>query len=211
MSKQAVKCSNGHFYDGNKFTSCPFCEMVASGMREPTVETFVENGSNQGGMFAGGGQSNIQMEPVHETGFKKVQSQDTRDMQKTVSFYSEMGAEEKDLAVGVLICVKGPDFGDTYLLKAGKNFIGRDPSMDVVVAHDHSVSRHRHAIIIYEPKQRVFIAQSGGSSQLFYLNDKVVLDPVQLHEYDEIGIGDTILMFVPICGPQFSWEEYFVE
>ena len=36
-----------------------------------------------------------------------------------------------DPAVGFLICIEGPDRGADYRLVAGRNFIGRLPSMDV--------------------------------------------------------------------------------
>ena len=119
-----------------------------------------------------------------------------------------MESNNIDLTVGALLCINGPDFGATYLLKTGKNFIGRDSAMDVVIAGDQKVSRYRHAIVVYEPKQRMFLAQPGESSELLYVNNKVVLEPLRLYEYDELSVGNTSLLFVPICGNQFSWDEY---
>ena len=36
-------------------------------------------------------------------------------------------------------------------------------------------------------------------------NDKLVLNPVELKTMDLLNIGDTKLMFVPLCGEQFHW------
>ena len=69
-----------------------------------------------------------------------------------------------------------------------------------------SVSRRRHAVIIYEPRGKVFIAQPGDSRELFYLNDEVVLSNVQLKPYDVLSIGETKLLFLPLCGREFSWD-----
>lgn len=209
MSKQTKRCSYGHFYDAEKYAECPFCQKMNGEQASMQTAELDENNANSrlgsNGIFGQGKETDETVN--NKIGFDKIRTDDARDMQKTVSFYSEMDSKNIELTVGVLLCVKGPNFGQTFLLKAGKNFIGRDSSMDVVISDDHSVSRYRHAIIVYEPKQRMFIGQPGESSELLYVNDKVVLDPLQLHEYDEISIGKTTLLFVPICGNQFSWEE----
>jgi hypothetical protein len=79
--------------------------------------------------------------------------------------------------------------------------------MDVVLSGDMSVSREKHAIILYEPKKRVFLAQPGESKELFYVNDEVVLNVTSLNAYDKIAIGNTELYFVPFCGEVFAWED----
>ena len=92
-------------------------------------------------------------------------------------------------------------------MKNGKNFIGRSPQMDIVLEGDANVSRDRHAIVTYEPKGRAFFAQPGESRELFYVNGQVVLMNVVLQHKDVISVGKTQLMFVPLCGSDFSWDE----
>ena len=123
---------------------------------------------------------------------------------KTVSFGSAALSEP---TVGWLIGVNGDYYGDCFELKAGRNFIGRGVDMDVVLDLDRSVSRNKHAIIIYEPHSRVFFAQPGESRELFYINDNVVLKNEPIKAYDILLIGTTKLMFFPLCGPKFSWED----
>ena len=79
--------------------------------------------------------------------------------------------------------------------------------MDVCLSGDLSVSRERHAIVIYEPKTRIFIAQTGDSHELFYLNDKVVLNNEALSAYDVLTVGNEKLIFIPLCGDKFCWED----
>jgi hypothetical protein len=79
--------------------------------------------------------------------------------------------------------------------------------MDVVLSVDMSVSRERHAIVIYEPKAKCFIAQAGDARELFYLNDKVVLNNEMMNTYDILSVGDEKLLFVALCGPEFCWED----
>ena len=109
--------------------------------------------------------------------------------------------------VGWLVCLNGEDAGKSFTLKSGRNFIGRGADMDVVLSGDMSVSREKHAIILYEPKKRVFLAQPGESKELFYVNDEVVLNVTSLNAYDKIAIGNTELYFVPFCGEVFAWED----
>ena len=47
--------------------------------------------------------------------------------------------------------------------------------MDIALVGDKSVSRNKHAILVYEPKQHLYLVQPGESSELVYLNDEVVL------------------------------------
>lgn len=132
------------------------------------------------------------------------------DEGKTIGFYSDVMAEQNvsiEPVVGWLVCIKGDAFGKSFTLKSGKNFIGRDRKMDVALVGDKSVSRQCHAIILYDPKSRMFLVQPGTSRELFYLNDKVVLGVEAVQSNDVLSIGKTDLMFIPLCSAQFSWEE----
>lgn len=109
--------------------------------------------------------------------------------------------------VGWLVCTSGQYFGRSFPLKAGRNFVGRSPHMDVCLSGENSVSRDRHAVIIYEPRGRMFLAQPGDSRELFYLNNKVVLDNEKLNPYDVISIGKVDMMLIPFCTEKFAWED----
>ena len=129
------------------------------------------------------------------------------DDQKTVRM-DRMGKNvRKAPVVGWLVCLTGDGLGRSYELKAGKNFIGRGQDQDVVLEGDRSVSRDKHAIIMYEPHERKFLAIAGDSHELFYLNDKVVVSSEELNPFDTILLGQTQLIFIPLCGPQFAWDE----
>lgn len=108
--------------------------------------------------------------------------------------------------VGWLVAVSGAHAGQDFHLKVGKNFVGRDAGMDVALVGDKSVSRNKHAIVVYEPRQHLYLVQPGESSELVYLNDEVVLNPMRLSAYDIITIGEINLLFIPLCGERFNWE-----
>ncbi|MDF2888506.1 MAG: hypothetical protein K0R23_2891 [Lacrimispora sp.] len=202
------KCSNGHFYDGDKYSQCPHCnknsaadddvtvnmEAMGSGYEKTDVKRDQVSGGNSGTVTL--------VQAVQAVSASKAPVDD--DDMKTVSFYGNV--QGKEPLVGWLVCIDGNAKGKGYELKTGKNFIGRSSAMDVILEGDNSVSRERHAIITFEPKGRRFIAQPGESRELFYLNEDVVLENMELKYGDVVQIGKTQLKFVPFCGPDFSWE-----
>lgn len=113
--------------------------------------------------------------------------------------------------VGWLIALGGEHIGTDFRLKVGKNFIGRGAAMDVALTEDKSVSRDKHAIVVYEPKAHLYLVQPGESSSLVYKNNEVVLSPTKLEAYDMITVGDINLLFIPLCGERFNWSDLFDE
>lgn len=129
----------------------------------------------------------------------------TAEAPKTVKSVNKVSTP----CVGWLIALGGGHIGTDFRLKAGKNFIGRNANMDVALTEDKSVSRDRHAIVVYEPKQHLYLVQPGESSSLVYKNNEVVLSPVELKAYDMITVGDVNLLFMPLCGEKFNWSDLF--
>lgn len=107
--------------------------------------------------------------------------------------------------VGWLVALGGEHIGTDFRLKVGKNFIGRSPKMDIALTEDKSVSRERHAIVVYDPKSNMYLIQPGESSSLAYHNNNLLLTPEKLEAYDMITVGDVNLLFMPLCGAKFSW------
>ena len=250
-----TKCSKGHYYDGDKYSACPFCNgagaasggdsmTVAAGPSDMGVTVAASSGSAGVTMAMPGGggfssdpvtvKSSASSEPVTQksphsqaagnyssvisdfsdiTGSSALPDDDA----PTQSFYQPMMDNFQNSPAGVpvmtapvvgwLVCISGSYFGRSFPLKAGRNFVGRSPQADVCLEGEKTVSRDRHAVIIYEPKGRMFIAQPGDSRELFYLNDKVVLDNEKLSPYDIIAVGKVELMLMPFCTDKFAWED----
>ena len=128
-----------------------------------------------------------------------------KDDIKTVGFFG--GSLGKEPMVGLLIAIAGPEKGKDYKLISGKNAIGRNAGMNVVITMDNKVSRERHACILYEPRSRKFYLLSAECNAMTYLNGEVLLENKTLVYGDRILIGDTELLFIPVCGENFSWDE----
>lgn len=200
-----VKCPNGHYYDASRFgNNCPHCGMsggVSTSADQTTVPLNLPDAPQA---------SNMTTEPltVPQPAAAPAVSQSEKDDDRTLPVTADMldGMVEKTApVVGWLVCTEGVNKGVDYRLHQGRNFVGRSPEMDVCIQNDNTVSRSSHAIVVYDPRSNVYLAQPGSSKELFYVNDKLVLNPVELQTMDLLSIGDTKLMFIPLCGEKFHW------
>ena len=198
-----TRCSQGHFYDADTNASCPHCQRDQGNDSTVIVQRKVEDDSKTvplteaipqagGATKTGGGRSTVTVAPVQD------------DDEKTISFAKEKVGREP--VVGWLVCIAGPHMGADFRLKTGKNFIGRGSNMDAALTEDKSVSRDKHAIVLYEPKKHTFMVNPGESRELCYLNDEVVLSAQIIKRNDVISVGDSKLMFFPCCDGIFNWD-----
>ncbi len=109
--------------------------------------------------------------------------------------------------VGWLVCVDGPAEGTDYRIRAGYNYIGRGENMDICVLGDDNISRDRHAMIAYDPQEKIYFFGPADGRSIVRKNEKMVMAPVELAAYDILRIGSTKLMFVPLCGEHFNWRD----
>lgn len=198
-----TRCNNGHFYDSDTYAACPHC---GGGVVENKTVSY-DAGMTQS-LSATIDLESLQQDQdggSEDGGYHYADLDDS----KTISIYQNNKMETPTMAptVGWLVCTKGRFYGQDFRLKSGRNFIGRNAGMDVCLAGENTVSRERHATIIHEPRQNIFIAQPGDSRELFYVNDKVVLSPVQLKKNDLLQLGEVVLMLIPCCDSEFNWKE----
>ncbi len=185
-----IRCESGHFYDAERFSECPFCNQTR-------ISTVVEGEDGD----------NLYTQPLTPTDpIDTVPDPDVEEFSKTVGIYDDLGAEDVEPVVGWLVAISGNHLGQDFKLKTGRNFIGRSAEMDVALEKDNSISREKHAIILYEPKSNMFLVQPGDAKQLFYLNEKVVLEATKISAYDILSLGETNLLFIPCCSTKFNWE-----
>ena len=185
-----TRCENGHFYDADRFDTCPHCNQTS-------ISTVLQNED-------GSPEYTMPLEPE-----KKVEEElkiETATVveevsQATIGYYADF-----EPVVGWFVAIEGAHFGEDFKLKTGRNFIGRAGTMDVALGKDQAISREKHAIILYEPKSNVFLVQPGDAKELFYLNDKVVLTATEINAYDVLSLGNTKLLFIPCCSDKFNWD-----
>ena len=217
---EMIKCNNGHYYDVERYGAvCPHCNAGSDSgetydMTMP-VSSFTSDATNAATTLGGSsdiptfGSTDIPTFNMTED----IQNFDpditepgstTESEDKTVGFYQQAIGSEP--VVGWLVCVEGNHFGDDFKLKAGRNFIGRTGSMDISLSGDQSVSREQHCAVLYDPRNNIFLVQPGSSKELSYLNDSIILNPVELKPYDCISVGESKLLFIPFCNEKFAWK-----
>ena len=77
--------------------------------------------------------------------------------------------------------------------------------MDIRVS-DQAVSRNRQAVLFYDDRCRRVIARMGESRSLYYVNGKPVIMEIVLEDRARIRMGRSELMYISLCGDDFSWS-----
>lgn len=193
-----IRCkANQHYYDSKKHRQCPYCrQTVMQGEAERSGPTR-KVGANVAGQA-----------PERRADDLTRHVSGTGD--RTVLLGGGKGAEGAEDApvVGWLVVVEGPGRGRDYRINPGQNRVGRAKNMEIALDHgDKAISSDTHALLVYDYQNNGFFLRHGSGKNLTYLNGEAVLEPRRLSAYDRIKIGDTQLLFVPLCGERFSWGD----
>ena len=225
-----TECANGHVYDSDQYAVCPYCNNVRteirfgpgdggktvapSGYGVPDPGRTVSPGGGNGSIPTAGGNPNGQ-----ENGERIMPVLPVEDSGKTVAPDAYRKREERsnktvavfkqryglDPVVGWLVCIEGPDKGADYRLLARINTIGRSESNNVCIKGDQTISGHAHAKIAYDARHNNYQLLPGEGSNINYLNDQPVYTPVPLKAYDQLDLGESRFLFIPLCGERFQW------
>lgn len=115
--------------------------------------------------------------------------------------------EKPGPVAGWLACIEGEPYGCIYELKFGENRIGDSWDADIRLSGTPRLDGCCQAVVTYDQESRTFTVNIGESRELSYVNDQVILFDTELHQRDVIQIGGVRLMFIPLCGPDFSWKD----
>lgn len=189
------RCPNGHFFDPAKHTACPYCGVPDLQMDRTMPKRDLPPARVEPG------QPPAVPVPVPQP----PPPVRPREEGATVAL-GRAKAGGPDPVVGWLVCVAGPDRGCDYRLHAERNFIGRADSNDVCIAGDASISRDRHAEVCFDPRNFRFDIVAGGGRGIIYLNGQPVHTSAELKARDTVDIGQTRLLFVPLCDEKFGWD-----
>ncbi len=191
------RCENGHYFDPAKHTTCPSCGVQNINFEPTRKKEDLRLAETGPGLTPA---PPVPASPASASAGKPRPGEDG----KTVSLIHKRAGI--DPVVGWLVCVEGADRGRDYRIRSEKNFIGRGESMDVAIRGDETISRENHAIVSFNPKAKQFKLHPGESRGLVYLNGEEVDHPSLLKAGDHIELGQTKLLFVPLCGDTFSWD-----
>ncbi len=110
--------------------------------------------------------------------------------------------------VGWVVAISGPMKGQSFPLKEGQNKIGRGKSNQICLPYDRGISSQQHVIITYDYRHKSFDVRLGTvGSAVADLNGEPLRDSRPLKHGDRILLSDdTTIMFIPLCGEDFSWK-----
>lgn len=265
---KVIKCENNHFYDADKYGSCPHCaaqkvntpteknspqgqgmENMGKGIKCPSCGNELSEedkfcgkcGAKIGGrgltaasvpIQHPGGQPIVQVQhpngmpaQVQRPSVNPIQVQQGIRMQsasnspkvaasesdeKTVALFG--GNTQKQYGIvpvaGWLVCIKGKHIGENFKIVIGQNTVGRGINNRIVLSKDAALLEEGHLVIVYEPRGRVFFVQPGNVKSVSYLNGEIITGGRRLKAKDRLDIGGGSYMFIPLCGTDFSWENF---
>ena len=104
---------------------------------------------------------------------------------------------------GWLVALSGAHYGESFELKSGSNTLGA-VNAAITLNGDDSISGI-HAEVSFDAKHNAFFAKPCEGS--LFINDQPVDESVCLKAYDQLTLGQTKLLFFPLCGEDFSWKD----
>jgi len=178
---EKIKCKNGHYYDPERHTNCPYCGV--------DINDFMINRES------------------HTANYGNVN--DMESYGKTLpiqDIMKEKQIEKKvEPVVGWLVVTSEKNRGMDYRILAGKNKIGKSSTNEIALCHDESVGQFEHANLIYDSYSSSFYLTLGEERGLVDLNGELILSDKKLKKDDHIRIGNTELLFIPFCSETFRW------
>jgi hypothetical protein len=164
-----VRCaSDEHYYDETKHTICPYCSSVSFEDKTRVIE-----------------EKTRVMEPPKQ-----------RNEKTEFVWVNKNDDHVNELVVGWLVVLSGSEKGKDFTIIPGMNSVGRDQSNTITLSFDATITAHKHAVVVYDYKNKQYFLNHGEGVNLTYLNDEVVLQPTVLQTGDVITLGNTDLKFV---------------
>ena len=192
-----ARCERGHYFDGSKYTACPYCGIILPGKTAASPQQHM--------IVTGSPSADPEGVTVcridRDEAVTVTRSTKDDDLRTVVKYSSENGSR---MVVGWLLCTVGVDKGADYRLYAGNNTVGRGDHPDIRLYDDPDVIKGVHCTITYDPKQNDFFILPGAGAAVKQ-NGEMIHTPQRLVRYDRLEVGNTELTFVPYCEGGYHW------
>jgi hypothetical protein len=208
------QCPNGHLYDDAKNSSCPYCSNGNSiNATVPLSDGQLQMGGNMFPQTAPidgmGGQEYVAPQPqvAQDVPNDFPQTAPIGEQFAATTYKEDIVNENGIVEVrGWLVCLEGAKRGEDFKICGEKNTIGRGSRNDIKLDFDNSISKGVNAIIAYDVRNNKFFIFLGESKNNIYVNNQLLMTPVELKDYDIIEIGSTKMLFRSLCNEIFTWE-----
>lgn len=199
------RCDAGeHTYDDSQHGSCPYCRKTRLAISPGGEGIGVDNIDIPPHVPPSPGQDKT----IPAPGMGGGQSSGGA---KTRVVFGGGSGEATDFgevmpAVGWLVVINGKGRGQDLRIVPGMNHIGREKGEILLKFGDASISREKHARLAYDVDENMFLLAHLEGRNLTKVNGKTIMDTYELNAYDHIRMGETEMIFVPLCGENFSWN-----
>jgi hypothetical protein len=210
MNVADKRCDNGHFID-ESWDLCPYCPADEAQAEIPVVRP-----TRFGGQEARAAEpARAAAEPVRRPTAVPMPTVNRREpetsgdplpVDRTVAVQKlDPTAQPKRYVVAWLVGLSGAARGESFMVRIGRNVLGRDRRSDIVVNDDQASSHH--ADLVFRPEERRFILMDHNSTNGTYVNESEIEPRRDLANNDIVRIGSHKFLFVPLCNEGFYWDE----
>ena len=225
MANMQKFCPKGHAYDSS-LPACPFCPPIQGGVGSTTPINNQQGGyqsggvgpttpvNNQQGGYQGGGVGPTTPVTNQHGGYpggnvRPTTSGETTFTDELISQINNSPIQQPTSehirpVVGWLVCVQGPDIGKDFRLHSDFNHVGRDKYQDVCLS-DRTVSRE-HFTVSYDIVNNHYFAEMDKGRTMVYINGYSLGGRALLKKGDQIKVGETLLVFIPLEQKDVKWN-----
>ena len=107
--------------------------------------------------------------------------------------------------VGWLVCAQGNDIGKDFRLHVNFNHVGQNANMDIRLT-DPYVSHDKHFTVSYALQSNLYFAEMGQGKSFVHINGQPLVGSTQLKKGDQIQVGNTLLIFIPLEQKCVKWN-----
>ena len=112
-----------------------------------------------------------------------------------------------DPVSGFLVVIDGPGQGAFVVIRQGVNSVGREADQAIALDFgDEMIASQNHCLVTFDRASVKYYLQQGGNSAPTQVNGVSVVAPALLNSGDRIQLGNTTLLFLPLCSDTFNWD-----
>ncbi len=198
------RCENGHFID-ESWDLCPYCPPKKKTSEIPIIAPSLSVAASDTRAVALPLTSRVDAAPERErksSALSEISPLPTR----TISAPRPEVAlpEASRFVVGWLVGLDGEARGESFVIRSGRNALGRDRKSDITITDDQ-VSAH-HADLVFRPEENRYILMDHNSTNGTFVNEMEIEPRRNLNDRDIVRVGTHRFVFIALCGEKFDWE-----
>lgn len=214
------KCEQGHFYNGDKYQTCPHCKesMMSKdrGMQSETIPQNVEIKPIQGYQINENMPETIAYGRNMMMGDTVAYTPNDAGMNGEFLYQNEEAFSKQQpvvqqeyvqnlLPVGWLVAVSGLEYGKQYPIFTIDNTIGSMTDNSICIQGDMYICPENHCVLSFDIQQQKVVLNLENSTGEVYLNNSPVTESCYLNHGDQLQIGGSVYMLFELCRDGFSW------